>query len=250
MVPDIVDMNFRDLGGLRCLNGRELRPGLLYRSGHLSALSAATSKLLLNAKIGCIVDLRHPRERGLFPTDAEIASKIPIRTFENGTTDVPAGDIRALQTSKERSFQTMVKAYRELPFVHAEAYGDLFRHLITHDEPLILHCAVGKDRTGVGIALVLTALGIALPHIKRDYLRSNEAAHRTRTVVMKTLREDLDKPMSEVLEPVVEASEAYLDAMFNELSARHGSPRRYFKDVLGLDSHDTTMLQDRLLRVI
>lgn len=55
--------NTRDLGGMITADGREIRYGLLLRSGDLSALSGNDIKTLEKFGITLIVDLRTETER-------------------------------------------------------------------------------------------------------------------------------------------------------------------------------------------
>ena len=55
--------NFRDIGGLKTHDGRMMKPGILFRSGDLSRLSASDSEKLLRLRLKLICDLRTPRER-------------------------------------------------------------------------------------------------------------------------------------------------------------------------------------------
>jgi len=40
--------------------------------------------------------------------------------------------------------------------------------------PVLIHCSAGKDRSGVGIALILEALGVDRETIMEEYLLTNE----------------------------------------------------------------------------
>jgi len=51
----------------------------------------------------------------------------------------------------------------------------MFDRLLTlgTDEAILFHCAAGKDRTGVGAALILYALGVDENVIYQDYELTN-----------------------------------------------------------------------------
>ena len=44
--------------------------------------------------------------------------------------------------------------------IYVDLYTRWFRALITHEEGAVIHCAAGKDRTGMGCALTLLLLGV------------------------------------------------------------------------------------------
>ena len=55
--------NFRDLGGIPTVDGKKIRHGLLYRSGHLCKISEEKAEFLRDRKgIETVVDLRSPSE--------------------------------------------------------------------------------------------------------------------------------------------------------------------------------------------
>ena len=52
--------------------------------------------------------------------------------------------------------------------------GGMFAvHRATVKAPLVVHCAAGKDRTGVAIAVLLRALGVPKETVIEDYLLTN-----------------------------------------------------------------------------
>src|SRR3546814_9763870 len=55
--------NLRDLGGHDTADGREVRRGVIYRSGVLSYLTPSDHNCIARAKISTIIDLRHSDER-------------------------------------------------------------------------------------------------------------------------------------------------------------------------------------------
>ena len=57
----------------------------------------------------------------------------------------------------------------------AACFGDLFSRLADPGRvPAVIHCLGGKDRTGLAIALLLTALGVEREVVLDDYQLTNE----------------------------------------------------------------------------
>jgi protein-tyrosine phosphatase len=66
----------------------------------------------------------------------------------------------------------MARVYRLLVDKSAAAIGRLFEFVVDGTTPAVLHCASGKDRTGVIAALLLGAVGVTRAQIVRDFMRS------------------------------------------------------------------------------
>jgi protein-tyrosine phosphatase len=139
----------------------------------------------------------------------------------------------------------MVHAYRTLPFEQAPSYRELFARLETGTGPLVLNCTAGKDRTGIGTALVLTALGVPYDTVKQDFLLSNGAPG------MNTLQANLSGPMAklppEVAAPLIGVDGSYLDIAFAQIRQNYGSVDNYMQKELGVGPQQIARLKARML---
>jgi protein tyrosine/serine phosphatase len=60
--------------------------------------------------------------------------------------------------------------YQEILEHGGAAFDAIFRHLRDHpDQPCLIHCTAGKDRTGIAVALFLMLLGVHDEYIVNDY---------------------------------------------------------------------------------
>lgn len=155
--------NFRDFGGYPTKNGGFVRWGLLYRSGRLSQLSTSDQLYLQQLDIGCVCDFRRPTECVIDPTDLGQNNKIKLcnlpinpgshRDFikQFGAEDLGYQDVIKMMSS----------VYRELALQQTDAYREMLKLLLNSDKGLLIHCTAGKDRTGVGAAIILSALGVS-----------------------------------------------------------------------------------------
>ncbi len=165
-------VNFRDIGGYETIDGRRVRWGRVYRSGSLADLTDEDVIYLgrLGLRLSC--DLRTADEVAGHPDrlpDGATAFHRPI----------------VAQVSRLRRVVTLYRKRRRLQELLAEAYtvmldqnGPVFAGLIQAAAdpaclPLVVHCTAGKDRTGLGIALMLSTLGVADDVILADYTLSN-----------------------------------------------------------------------------
>ena len=146
--------NVRDVGGIPTANGR-IRSGVLLRSGQLSGVTT-TGASTLRARVQHIVDLRDGEEVAAEPTEIEgpDTTHLPlflgsVRSFFEADTSLDELYLHLLEESGER----LVEAIR----------------IIAAGEPTLVHCTVGKDRTGVTVALALSAVGAEREAVIADY---------------------------------------------------------------------------------
>lgn len=150
-------INFRDLGGQLAADGRRVRSGKLLRSGALNRLTAEDLNHLDTLPLSRVLDYRDPGEVARTPDKLS-----PLTHYLNAPANPPVSEVNAKVTELNAATlnalngeQFMLQLYRQLPF-NNPAYRQLAAWLTTPFEGALLqHCAVGKDRTGVGCALTL-----------------------------------------------------------------------------------------------
>lgn len=161
--------NIRDVGGMPA-NGGRIRSGVLLRSGQLSG-ATASGAAALRAQVRHIVDLRDGEEVAAEPTEIEgpDTTHLPlflgsVRSFFEADTSLEDLYLHLLEESGER----LVDAIR----------------IIAAGECTLVHCTVGKDRTGVTVALALAAVGADREAVIADYAltESQLPAQRTRWI--------------------------------------------------------------------
>ncbi|MEU4016263.1 tyrosine-protein phosphatase [Microbacterium sp. NPDC028030] len=146
--------NVRDVGGIPAAGGR-IRSGVLLRSGQLSG-ATTSGAALLRANVAHIVDLRDGEEVAAEPTEIEgpDTTHLPlflgsVRSFFEADTSLDELYLHLLEESGDR----IVDAIR----------------IIAAGERTLVHCTVGKDRTGVTVALALSAVGADREAVIADY---------------------------------------------------------------------------------
>src|SRR5262249_37690937 len=98
-----------------------------------------------------------------------------VLTQGDGGEHVAAVEVGA-RNAAARGRMSMIEAYRYIPYGRrfTALFGDFFRTLSERGGAVIIHCAIGKDRTGILSALLLTLLGVDRETIFADYLATNE----------------------------------------------------------------------------
>ena len=180
-------VNARDLAGLRLAGGGAVPAGRLLRSDNLQGLSARDVRLLVDElRLRTVVDLRTDNERlleGPGPLTAvpEVAiEELSLYPETGGQTDLDAETIRPWEDvgshPEDAAESATVRAYlgylRHRPDSIVAALRAIA--LPPDDGAVLVHCAAGKDRTGVVVALALEAAGVAREEIVADYLLTAE----------------------------------------------------------------------------
>jgi protein-tyrosine phosphatase len=223
--------NFRDMGGYPVADGLRLKWKRLYRSGAMSALTAADYEHLAGLGVRALVDLRTTEEREAQPVEW---GRLPNLSYWSRDYGHSFGDLRtAIATNTatpERARQAMTTTYRALPFEQAPSYRELFRRLAEGEVPLIFNCSAGKDRTGIAAALILSALGAHPDDIMEDYLLTNTAYDYRRAwggpgSILETLS-------PETVAAVLGVHADYLHAALTAIEAGHGSVAGYLGEVV------------------
>lgn len=224
-------LNFRDTGGLPA-GGSVTRHGVLFRSGNLAAMDASGAEALGALGIRRIVDLREDIEIEFEPTDAawgELTLRVPL--FVGSSASFFDDDL------------TLDDMYRTLIDGSADRIVDVVRAVV-NDQPVLVHCTVGKDRTGVSVALALAAAGVDADAVIADYARTEALLPPARNErVVRILRQRF--PNAKNLEELATRSPARVMAgLLADLEARFGGAGQY------LVAHGLTEAELRELRRI
>jgi protein-tyrosine phosphatase len=260
--------NARDLGGLPADEGDGIAPHRLLRSDNLQGLTAADVRVLVDdVGLRTVVDLR---------TDAEVELEGP-----GPLTREPGVEIRHLSLFPESGGRTDVDADAMLPW---QADGEdarrgstlsetppgeppepgsravafylaylrdrpdnvvaALRAIADSDGAVVVHCAAGKDRTGVVVALALSVAGVPRARIIADYVATAERMEPllARLKASDTYREDLDSRPDDSHRPRPETMRRFLA----HLDERYGGPLGWLATA-GFGPDDVARLRSRLV---
>lgn len=247
-------LNFRDFGGWDTTDGAKVARGKLWRSAAFSDASDADIARLNEMNLRFLVDLRRPEERRHEP------NKWPgeaTRTFVNdeGAEGValPPHLVALLQSdlSPASTRAYMMSLYQEIPFDPRliRLYRDWFTELAEGGAGVI-HCAAGKDRTGIGCALTLLALGVDEETVFADYDFTNQAVDLEKRMpkIQARMEERLARKLdAEALRPMLGVEVGYLRNALDAIEGKYGSVESYMSDVLGVGETQRATLRDKLL---
>lgn len=210
--------NDREIGGYVMEDGRQIRNGLLLRSGYLYSASPEDLDILADRyHVKTIVDLRMPGEVSARPDQ-----------------EVPGAETRYFNlygSKEEEGFDNPVYIRYLATQTAKTGYKNMFDALLeTEDGAFLWHCKSGKDRTGLASMLILTALGADEDTIMEDFLLTNSVY-------------ELEPDMSGA-GPVEEAD---MRLALDYLTETYGSVMGYLTEGLGITESEIEILRDRYL---
>ena len=258
--------NTRDLGGLPTTDGGRTLPRRILRSDNLQTLSDADVRTLVDElKLRDVIDLRTTAEvlmegRGPLREVAEVTHRhftlLPERGHRTDVFAVEEDDLPELPKEWADSIlprqvgegdqqePPAVRAYLGYLDDRAEAVVDALRAL-AHGGPgaAIVHCAAGKDRTGVVSALSLAVAGVPHEEIVADYALTAEVidAVVARLAASPTYAEDMERRDVASHTPRAET----MDRVLTILDQRHGGALGWLEGH-GFGAADQAALRSRL----
>ncbi|MQY23575.1 tyrosine-protein phosphatase [Nocardia macrotermitis] len=236
--------NARDLGGLRTEDGRRVRARRVLRSDAPTELDDADlSYLLRDCGLRAVIDLRAPAEA---TTDGRGALGDSVPVYRNihifGT-----GSLR-LDLTQVAADGSMFDRYLEYLEHSPGNIAEALNLLADADNlPALVHCAAGKDRTGVVIAILLGVIGVRADDIIADYAATamNTEALRTRVQQSRSTREHATA--TPALPSWVFAAEPdTMRKLLAHLTIEHGGPTEWARRA-GVDRPTQQHLTDTLL---
>lgn len=212
LVPGV--LNFRDTGGLPA-HGGVSRSGVLFRSGMPWVPDSPTA--LQRIGIRRIVDLRDDDELIHAPVPASVlVDVVRVPLF--------AGSVDSFFSENI----TLAQLYASIVDESADRVVEVVRAVLA-DQPVLVHCTVGKDRTGVTVALMLAAAGVEEDAVVADYARTETLlpVARNRAVVAYLKRMLPDATTIEEL--ATRSPAAVMSTLLADLRSRYGAPVEFLR---------------------
>jgi protein-tyrosine phosphatase len=247
-------VNVRDLGALPTDDGGQTVTGRLLRSDNLQELSSAdVSRLVHDIGLTTVIDLRSSAElasEGPAPLDAVPAVRrehYPVVPEIGETTDVVAEALLIKKKQDQTRFPSDPTCGHYLGYLEdrPDQVAGAVRGIARDRGAALVHCAAGKDRTGVVVALALTAAGVRRQAVVADYAATGERAEAiiNRLRRSPTYARDIDSLPVESHRPRAETMAAFLEQM----DARYGGVGRWLTGH-GLTAAELYLLRTKLLR--
>jgi len=235
--------NVRDLGGLAAADGSRIRRGALVRADNLCRLTASGQAALMAHGVRTVIDLRATEElaRAAHPFAAEKAEQgwpryihVPIfEVTDTATTAALAGEREVYGPNKVlldrcgSGFATALRAITTAP-----------------EGGVLVHCFVGKDRTGLVVALTLAVAGVPPETIAADYAMSD---FYLQPIYAEMLAEcNGDEAAIADLKPRLTSHSDTMQRTLSYLDWKYGGPEGYLRGI-GLTTDELAALRRRVL---
>lgn len=254
--------NARELGGIPAAGGKTVRKGLLLRTGALCDATEEDRRILAqDYRLAWVADFRTLKEANARPDPAfRGASFYHLLVLdENGGGMSQAArsvaehgrkDFNAMLLSMARAGTFSNRSYCELFFTAwgLEAYRAFLDLALKNDgeHALLFHCTAGKDRTGIGAALLLSALGADREAIMEDFLLTNRYLAHEIAQVEEYVRQHCPHE-AEALLPAVRATAGVdrqnLALLLEEIDQRFGTMDAFLAGPMGFNGRKLERLR-------
>jgi protein-tyrosine phosphatase len=239
--------NTRDLGALVTEDGRHILPRRLLRSGSLYHISLTDQDVLTEEyHLTEVIDLR---------TKKEVLEKPDTLMEGVRYHEIPIVDEETLGISQEGLSrpENIIKLMKNMNIVPEEFIENQYRNfvrdqysvkqyarfmdLILHHEggAVLWHCSAGKDRVGMGTAMLLYTLDVDMDTIIEDYMMTAAFLKDEVELILKRLSAAITDPgQIESLRICMGVKENYIKRVFQIMEETSGSIRQFLKDKIGL----------------
>jgi len=220
-------LNVRDLGGHPTEDGDETRFGSIVRADSVRRLSEEGWRALVDYGVKTVVDLRANEE-----LEADPPAELPVEVLHVPFMETDRSDWQKV----EEELEAAVKAAPDVATATRDVYLIFLEHFAQNvaaairavaDAPeggVVVHCAGGKDRTGLLTAFLLHLAGVGVDEIAEDYALSEK---RLRSRHERWLAEAESEEERERLQRVLQTPVDSMKGVFEELERRYGSVEGY-----------------------
>lgn len=257
-------VNARQMGGYVMQDGRKIRDNVLLRGGFLqNATDSDIRRLSEDFHVAFVFDFRTKGEVDHAPDRLVPGSQylwlptIDEKTEKLGEGCLPREAYRNLEKyllehagdqSVKDTARTMYPSYVRNEYTQLQYAAFLQKIIDTPDGAFYWHCSQGKDRTGLGAAYLLSALGADREMILRDFAITNEC-YKDLIDCMKSQIESLGGGEDEkrVIQTFIGVDIDYFNDALEVIEHEYGGMQKFLRNELCLSDDDILTLQARLL---
>jgi protein tyrosine/serine phosphatase len=225
--------NVRDLGGLPTADGGSVRPRALVRADSLTQLDEDGVAAVRAYVVSRIIDLRAGAGDGSPPhpfADDDTYRSVPWIDVDREPERDPAA---------ERDLADLYRGSLDRNVVRVGAAVRAFTE--APPGPVVVHCAAGKDRTGMLVAVLLELAGVPREAVLADYALSADL------LGIAEILDTLDEDTRRQAERYSWSEPETLQSALEHLDAVYGGARGYLRDACGLSDAELDAARDRLV---
>jgi protein-tyrosine phosphatase len=238
-------MNFRDIGGYRGHSGKAVVWRRIFRSAEFKNITREDLKRLTGELgVNFIMDLRSSDELkkngvGLISGCGVKYCNIAFMTDDDGNPEENAKRFKNIDNLGD--FYLVLLRDKEFGTRLVQALQTIAEPA---NHPLVFHCAVGKDRTGLLAAFLLKLLGVKETDIIEDYTLSEPYMDEMLAKIKADPKKGEGVP--DIPEYFWKASASSMQKVLDTLKKDHGSVEGYLTG-MGMDAALPRHLQKLLL---
>lgn len=165
--------NFRDLGGLELSSGL-LADKTLFRSDDLSTINPDEAQRVAETGVKLIIDLRSKAEaetsgRGELANYPIEYLNLPLLDFSKQGQNI-SDRVRRENFSNQMLGNWYAKVMQDVAPMLVEG----ITAVAETSGSVVFHCAIGKDRTGIFAASILTLMGVSQHQVVEDFTKTEQ----------------------------------------------------------------------------
>lgn len=241
--------NFRDLGNLPTEDGRKTPSGVFFRSGNWDSATLEEIEFLKTLGIKQVYDYRDLYESN-GPSKAYALAGAKHNPYPTGVRNQKLLRLQKASIVKKIastvSFEDIEETYALLPFDN-DGYKAMILSVKNHDTPILQHCFAGKDRAGVGTAILLSLLGVKREAIIEDYMKSAAFEEEYAYYAMKKLPKFIRTLVVKKAKALFTVAPSLINASFNSIESKFGDMETYFEKEYGLSKVDIEKIRNDYL---
>ena len=236
-------LNVRDLGGLPTEDGRVTKTGCVVRSDNVRRLTDAGWRSLAEHGITTVVDLRWPEELAEDqPRDVDV-DVVHVSVLGDSVDEKYIETLDAHLDSVDDVADHYAWSYVDFLERYRDRFGRAFAAVANADGGVVVHCAGGKDRTGLVSAILLRLAGVSLEAIGADYAVSARNLEPRTAEWLAEAPDGLTRARREKLSGTPAAG---IVRVLEEIESRYGSVAGYLH-AAGVSGEQVQRLQERLV---
>ncbi|KAJ4485861.1 protein-tyrosine phosphatase-like protein [Lentinula aciculospora] len=244
-------INMRSVGGYTTSTGRTLKPNIIYRSGDVSSITERGRVQFSELGIHTVFDFRADSEIKDYDSATPAMERVTMIRAPAGIEHAfdPASIAIRLKKWETDELQAFLGTYEEILDTATEAFRTVFVHLRDHpDEPCLVHCTAGKDRTGMFITLLLMLLGVEDHQIVDEYaLTTVGLAPSMPQLIRKFQKMPVFRDNWEGVLNMGSSKPETMVATMRLIGQKYDGVEGYLKAQLNLDGEDIERIQENYL---
>lgn len=237
-------VNVRDLGGLPTVDGSRTRYGAVVRSDNVRRLTEAGWDALAAHGVTTVVDLRWPHELAEDPLHDVPIDVVHVSVLGEHA-EAYERELDARLSGVVGHAERACAVYLDMLETFPTRFGEAVAAVADAREGAVLvHCAAGKDRTGIVVAFALAAAGVGDDVIAADYAESGAALPALHRRWLDDAPDEEERARRAALEMQQTPSEA-MTGLLAGLRARHGGVVEFLREA-GVDDEQLRRIRARL----